>query len=90
MADHAFLDGSTIYEAYWSSYLADRYDVDARIATVKADLRGLPRPAELLRRFVWWDGALWSVNAVQDWDPMKETTTTIELVRVKNPANYRA
>ena len=80
---------SDIFMVYWENYLADRYDIDARVATVKADLHGLPRPAELLRHFVWWDGALWSVNAVQEWDPLGEGTTTLELVRVKNPNNYR-
>ena len=80
---------SDIYMVYWEDYLADRYDIDARVATVRADLHGLPRPAELLRHFVWWDGALWSVNAVQEWDPLGEGTTTLELVRVKNPNNYR-
>ena len=80
---------SDIFDTYWAAYLADRYDIDARVATVKADLHGLPRPAELLRHFVWWDGALWSVNAVQEWDPLGEGTTTLELVRVKNPNNYR-
>ena len=56
---------------------------------MKANLAGLPRPAELLRRFVWWDGALWSINAIIDWDPLTERTTSVELVRVKDPANYR-
>lgn len=80
---------SDIFDAFWGAYLADRYDIDARVATVRADLHGLPRPAELLRHFVWWDGALWSVNAVQEWDPLGDGTTTLELVRVKDPNNYR-
>lgn len=83
-------DAATIYAAFWADYMADRYDADARVARVKARLAGLPRPADLLRRLAWWDGALWCINAVQDWDPLTDDTTTIELVRVKDPANYRS
>lgn len=82
-------EDTAIFAQFWADYIADRYDADARIVTVKARLSGLPRPADLLRHFVWWDGALWSVNAVIDWDPLTEGTTSLELVRVKDPANYR-
>ena len=89
VANHYYASGATIWETFWADYLGDRYDADAKIVTVKANLAGLPRPAELLRRFVWWDGALWSINAIIDWDPLTERTTSVELVRVKDPANYR-
>lgn len=82
-------EDAAIFAQFWADYIGDRYDADARIATVKANIAGLPRPAELLRRFVWWDGALWSVNAVQDFDPLGDGLTTLELVRVKDPNKYR-
>lgn len=84
-----YSDSSSLFVNFWAAYLGDRFDIDAKVVKVKANIHGLPRPAELLRRFVWWDGALWSVNAVQDWDPLGDGLTTLELVRVKDPANYR-
>lgn len=74
---------------FWAGYIADRFDIDAKVVKVKANIHGLPRPAELLRHFVWWDAALWSVNAIEEWDPLGDGLTTLELVRVKDPANYR-
>ena len=82
-------EDAAIFAQFWADYIGDRYDADAKIVTVKANLAGLPRPAELLRRFVWWDGALWSVNAVKDYDPLGASLTTLELVRVTDPAKYR-
>lgn len=88
--DIQYPDGAptTLYAQWWKDYLADRYDADTRVLTCMADLRGLPVGQGLLRRFYWYDGALWTLNAIRNHPFTSHDLTELELVRVQDKGAY--
>ena len=82
-------EGVTIYDKGWSRYLADRYDVDTKVVSCKVDFRDITIGAELLRNFYYFDGCVWVLNSIKNYNvaevaPMVEC----EFVKVKNRNNY--
>lgn len=87
--DVRFADGSDIYTQAWRRYLADRYDIDTKVVTCKVQMVGLNVGAELLRKFYYFEGCLWVLNKISnynltDYAPMVEC----EFVKVKSKDNY--
>jgi len=83
-------DAVTIFPARWENYIADRFDVDALVLRARVDLSGLQVGPGLLRRFFWYRGSIWSLNKVEDYNPLTPGLTTCEFVRVKDVNNYVA
>lgn len=82
-------DSACIYAKAWRRYITDRYDADSRVMSCKANIRALGQiTSELLRKFYYYDGALWVMNAIKDYSLCTEDTTQIELVKVTNVNNY--
>lgn len=87
--DVSFAEGSDIYTQAWRQYLADRYDLDTKVVTCKVQMVGLKVGAELLRKFYYFEGCLWVLNKISnynlaDYTPMVEC----EFVKVKSKDNY--
>ena len=84
-------DTASIYRKAWQKYIADRYDVDSRVMTCKTNVRALGQVGgQMLRRFYYYDGALWVMNAIKDYSLCTEDTTQIELVKIADVSNYAA
>lgn len=79
-----------IYPDYWKKYVEDRFDRDSMVMEARVDLAGLDACQELLRRFFWYRGSLWSLNKITNFNPARPGITLCEFVRVKDPANYTA
>lgn len=81
---------STIYYNYWKNYIEDIYDIDNRVVEAYVFLNnGEFKPNEnLLRYFYFFDNALWRINKITDWNLVKEGTTKVEFVKVRDKANY--
>lgn len=77
-----------IYERYWARFLAGRYDDDARVMKCSVDLSGLQVDAELLRRFYYYDGAIWSLNAIENHSVTTFDPTKCEFVKVIDIQDY--
>lgn len=77
-----------IYALQWGRLMGDRLNVDTKVVRVKADLSGLQVGPDLLRRFVWWDGCLWSINAITNYSLSTYDPAEVELVQVHNINNY--
>lgn len=89
LAHHDTEAGSvTLYPSRWEKYVSDRFDVDALVLRARVDLSGLQVGPQLLRRLFWYRGSLWSLNKVEDYNPISPGLTACEFVRVKDPANY--
>lgn len=80
----------TIYRDYWKKYIEDRFDRDSMVMEARVDLAGLDACQELLRRFFWYRGSIWSLNKISDFNPAKPGITQCEFVRVQDTANYTA
>lgn len=77
-----------LYERLWESFVADRYDVDTRVATVRVLWRGVRVDASLLRRFYAFDGAMWALVRIKDYSMTTEEPTECTFVKVKDMTAY--
>lgn len=84
----SFKEDAGIYERYWRRFLAGRYDDDARVMKCSVDLAGLSVDAELLRRFYYYDGAIWSLNAIENHSITTLDPTKCEFVKVIDIQDY--
>lgn len=76
-----------IYEKCWKDYINDLYSANARKLTCYVKL--LEKPSiDWLRRFYWFDGALWRLNAITDWNVASYGTTKMEFIKVQDISNY--
>ena len=80
----------SLYDRYWKAYLTDRYDVDARKMTCKANLSGIVVGQALLGRFFFYDNAVWVLNKVSNHSITTDDLTECEFVKVKDMNNYKS
>jgi hypothetical protein len=81
-------EANTIYNRYWKAYQADRYDDDTYRMTCKVDLRGLRVGQELMRKFFYYDGAVFVLNAIRNHSLTTWDDTECEFIRVQDKTNY--
>lgn len=79
---------ATIYARRWKRYLADRYDVNTKKMTCKVDFRGMQVNAELLRKFYYYDNAIWVLNAISNYSLTTYDPVECEFVQVQDKDNY--
>ena len=83
-----FAEGSDIFSQFWASFLADRYARDTRAVRVRVNLSGLRVDGTMLRRFYYFDGAIWCLLAVENYGPQVDETTWCQFVKVQDTDNY--
>lgn len=81
-------EDASLYAQFWKNYLADRFDDDSKVLTCYVNLQGLPKGYNLLRRFVYFNGAIWCVNKVINQSLTSEEVTQVELIKVQQKENY--
>lgn len=81
-------DGVTLYDKYWSSFYADRLNVDTCKVTCFVDLSGMMINGEALRSFYYFDNNYWLLNKVVDYDPTRTKLTKCEFIKVQNTSSY--
>lgn len=85
--NYTLTDNTNIYYGYWRTYLNDLFDVNTKQMT--AYLRIDTNPGlEWIRRFYWYDNAMWVINKISDWNPASYDTVKVELVKVQDLLNY--
>lgn len=83
-----FWQGATVWPAYFENYIADRYDDDSAVVTCKVNLAGMQVGPDLLRRFYWFDGAVWALNKIINHSVTTDDLTECEFVKVQDVDNY--
>ena len=78
----------SLYLRYWKAYLADLLNEDTRVMKCRVDLRGLQVGTDLLRRFFWYEGAVWVLNKITNYSLTTWDTAECEFVQVRDMANY--
>jgi hypothetical protein len=78
----------TIYGRWWRNYQKDRFDDDTFIMTTKVDLRGLQVGQELMRRFFYYDGAVFVLNKIINHSLTTWDDTECEFIKVQDKMNY--
>lgn len=76
-----------IYDRFWKAYTEDLYSVDNRLLSCYVLIQQKPHP-EWLRRFYWFDNALWRLNKIADWNVSSMDTTRCEFVKVLDKSSY--
>ena len=79
---------ASIYTRYWQKYIEDMYNVDTRICSAYVDFRGIQVGEELLRKFFFFDGAIWRLNGISNYSLTTVGTTQCEFVKVMDRAAY--
>lgn len=85
-----FAEGTkpTIYNLYWKTYLQDRYDNDTFRMSCKANLKGLSVGDELLRKFFYFQGAIFVLNQISNHSLTTWDDTECEFIKVQDINNY--
>ena len=76
----------TLYDKYWSRYIADMFDKNAKKVECGVMLRELPDSA--LRKFYFFDNTYWILSKVEDYDPESEEPTTCEFTKIVDMDAY--
>ena len=79
---------ASIYTRYWQKYIEDMYNVDTRICSAYVDFRGIQVGEELLRKFFFFDGAVWRMNGISNYSLTTVGTTQCEFVKVMDMKAY--
>ena len=82
--------GDSIYDVAWKNYIRDLYSVDTRKLTcyVRAEMDDRPWPY-WLRRFYWFNNAIWRLNEIKDLNLCAYDTTKMEFIKVQDIENYK-
>lgn len=80
--------GGTVYVKAWRRFMRDRLDVDNKVLRCRIHVDGLEVGPELLRRFYWWRGSLWSLNKIENYSLTTYDTIECEFVQVRDITNY--
>lgn len=83
-----YQESASLYAKAWKAYIGDRYDADTKVVRCWVDFSGIQVGPELLRKFYFFDGALWVLNKIVNyslttWDPVE-----CEFIQVQDPAAY--
>lgn len=83
-----FDEGSSAYERGWAAFLRDRYNQDTKVMLCRVNFNGIQVGPDLLRRFFYYEGAIWVLNKISNysittWDPVE-----CEFIQVRDMDNY--
>lgn len=81
-------EDTTIYSKFWKNYLRDRYDVNTKVMTCRVNFGGYQVGQELLRKFYWYDNALWVLNRISNYSLTTYDPVECEFVQVQDKNNY--
>lgn len=85
--NYSLTDDTNIYHSYWRTYLNDLFDVNTKQLTCYVKINDKPG-VDWMRRFYWFDNAIWRCNKINDWNPASDSTTKVEFIKVQDIANY--
>lgn len=87
--DYNLPEEANLYTNFWKEYLEDLFDADTKV--LECYVRVVGRIGdEWLRRFYWFDNAIWRLNKVTDWQVGSDGLTQMEFIRVQNITNYNS
>lgn len=82
LPQNAYVAGLGLYDQFWKNYIADRYDEDTKVVTVKVDFRGIRVGEQLLSRFFQFGGCRWVLNKITNYSLTTYDLVECEFVKV--------
>ena len=81
------IEGMSIYEKCWKNYVNDIYSIDSRKLTCYLNLTEKP-DMNWLRRFYWFENAIWRINSIIDYNLSIDGVTKFEFIKVQDIEDY--
>ena len=79
-------NATLLYPAFWSSYIGDLYDDNAKKVELYCFLR--EKPQDALRKFYFFSNSIWALNDITDYNYMSEEPVKCTFIKVQNINNY--
>lgn len=83
-----FPETSTIYNNFWKSYISEIYDVNNKTITCYIKLTPNDMCEFSFRNFIRAFGCTWHVNKINNYNPLSDEPTEVELIKVSNINAY--
>jgi len=83
-----YLNDLGIYKDQWREYIADRLNVNTKVMTCFVHWGITQVNEELLRKFYWYDNALWVLNKIKNYSVNSLDPCECEFVRVQDKHKY--
>ncbi len=77
----------TVYDNYWSNFISDQYNSNAKIVECSVILEGIVL-GDWLRRFYYFENSLWILLEILDYNICSEGSTRCRFLKVLDKANY--
>lgn len=85
--NYSITEDVNIYTNYWRTYISDLFDPNTRVLTCYVVANGKVS-GDWLRRFYWFDNAIWRINKITDWNLAEFGPTQMEFVKVQDIGDY--
>lgn len=79
---------STIYSNFWKNYISEIYNVDNKIVKCYVKLTPNDMCQFSFRNFIKAFGCLWHVNKINNYNPLSDKPTEVEMIKVTNIDAY--
>lgn len=87
-SDEDYPEESTIYYRYWRNWIAERYNKNNKVLRCGFYLSPIDVNQFEFNQFIQINDTLWHINKIDGYDITKESSTSVELIRVDNLNNY--
>lgn len=81
-----YSEDTTIYANFWDSFYRDQFNVNTKKVTCYVKLERAKQ--DLLRKFYFFDNAIWLLNKIDSYDVTSYGTTRCEFIKVQDMHNY--
>ena len=81
-----YSEDTTIYVNFWDSFYRDQFNVNTKKVTCYVKLERAKQ--DLLRKFYFFDNAIWLLNKIDSYDVTSYGTTRCEFIKVQDMNNY--
>lgn len=75
---------TNLFNAYYSEYMAEITDKDSKLLTCYVNLNTLDILNLDFSKYIWIEGVLYRINAVDSYNPMEFISTKVQLLKVIN------
>lgn len=81
-----YSEDTTLYANFWRAFYDDQFDVNTKKITCYVKLERATQ--DMLRKFYFFDNAIWILNKIDSYDVTKNGTTRCEFIKVQDMDNY--
>ena len=77
-----------IYSKWWKKFIGDVYSENTITISCYVNFKSFPPSSELMRKFYWFQNAIWRINSIKDWNVGSLDSVQCEFIKVQDLNNY--